>query len=224
MAEKKIFDYLPKTEILGQLTEELAEASAAASKLRRKIDGKNPTPKTLEERWEDLKKEIGDVINSIDALTEQDPQNYHEFMSECGEYAEPKMERWLSRLQAQKNPTKIKKECCEGVFDVNIHCENEQEMDEAVKLLNLANRMHWRKTAENPPKKEDASEDGHVIAVAAPITRMCVGYPSEWLWSVVAKHPYAYPLWMPMPELPEGIQNRCRNRKRYMGANGGADR
>ena len=33
MAEKKISDYLPKTEILGQLTEELAEASAAASKL-----------------------------------------------------------------------------------------------------------------------------------------------------------------------------------------------
>lgn len=99
---KKVSDILPKTEILGQLAEELAEASAAASKLRRKIDGKNPTPKTLEECWEDLKKEIGDVINAIDALTEQDSQNYHEFMSECGEYAEPKMERWLSRLEAKE--------------------------------------------------------------------------------------------------------------------------
>lgn len=99
---KKVSDILPKPEILGQLAEELAEASAAASKLRRKIDGKNPTPKTLEECWEDLKKEIGDVMNSIDALTEQDPQNYHEFMSECGEYAEPKMERWLFRLNEQK--------------------------------------------------------------------------------------------------------------------------
>lgn len=87
---------------MGQLAEELAEASAAASKLRRKIDGKNPTPKTLEECWEDLKKEIGDVMNSIDVLTEQDPQNYHEFMSECGEYAEPKMERWLYRLTEQE--------------------------------------------------------------------------------------------------------------------------
>lgn len=83
-------------------TQETKTASAAASKLRRKIDGKNPTPKTLEECWEDLKKEIGDVMNSIDALTEQDPQNYHEFMSECGEYAEPKMERWLFRLNEQK--------------------------------------------------------------------------------------------------------------------------
>lgn len=100
--KKKISDILPKPEILGQLAEELAEASAAASKLRRKIDGKNPTPKTLEECWEDLKKEIGDVMNSIDALTEQDPQNYHEFMSECGEYAEPKMERWLYRLTEQE--------------------------------------------------------------------------------------------------------------------------
>lgn len=99
---KKVSDILPKPEILGQLAEELAEASAAASKLRRKIDGKNPTPKTLEECWEDLKKEIGDVMNSIDALTEQDPQNYHEFMSECGEYAEPKMERWLYRLTEQE--------------------------------------------------------------------------------------------------------------------------
>ena len=79
---KKVSDILPKPEILGQLAEELAEASAAASKLRRKIDGKNPTPKTLEECWEDLKKEIGDVMNSIDALTGQDPQSYHEFMSE----------------------------------------------------------------------------------------------------------------------------------------------
>lgn len=100
--KKKISDILPKPEILGQLAEELAEASAAASKLRRKIDGKNPTPKALEECWEDLKKEIGDVMNSIDALTGQDPQNYHEFMSECGEYAEPKMERWLFRLNEQK--------------------------------------------------------------------------------------------------------------------------
>lgn len=99
---KKVSDILPKSEILGQLAEELAEASAAASKLRRKIDGKNPTPKTLDECWEDLKKEIGDVMNSIDALTEQDPQNYHEFMSECGEYAEPKMERWLFRLNEQR--------------------------------------------------------------------------------------------------------------------------
>lgn len=197
MPEKKISDYLPKTEILGQLTEELAEASAAASKLRRKIDGKNPTPKTLEECWEDLKKEIGDVINSIDALTEQDPQNYHEFMSECGEYAEPKMERWLSRLQAQEDAVKLEKECGKGVFDVTIHCENEQEMDEAVALLNLANRMHWRKTAETPPTEKDAAY-GKVIAIYTD-AKFAQAAP----WDFVAVDPQNFPFWMPMPELPE---------------------
>ena len=199
MADKKISDYLPKTEILGQLTEELAEASAAASKLRRKIDGKNPTPKTLDECWEDLKKEIGDVINAIDALTEQDPQNYHEFMSECGEYAEPKMERWLSRLQAQENSPKLEKECDDGDFNVKIHCKNEQEMDEAVALLNLANRMHWRKTAENPPKAEDADPRSATVLTV----QVEVGFVTAWEWNIVADFPEEFPLWMPMPELPE---------------------
>lgn len=93
-------------------------------------------------------------MNAIDALTEQDPQNYHEFMSECGEYAEPKMERWLSRLQGNENLAQLEKECGGSVFEVTIHCENEQEIDEVVALLYLANRMHWRKTAENPPDRK----------------------------------------------------------------------
>lgn len=199
MAKKKISDYLPKTEILGQLTEELAEASAAASKLRRKIDGKNPTPKTLNECWEDLKKEIGDVMNAIDALTEQDPQNYHEFMSECGEYAEPKMERWLSRLQGNENLAQLEKECGDGVFDVTIHCENEQEIDEAVALLNLANRMHWRKTAENPPKAEDADPRSATVLTV----QVGIGFVTAWEWHIVSDFPEEFPVWMPMPELPE---------------------
>ena len=197
MTEKKISDYLPKTEILGQLTEELAEAFAAASKLRRKIDGKNPTPKTLNECWEDLKKEIGDVMNAIDALTEQDPQNYHEFMSECGEYAEPKMERWLSRLQGNENLAQLEKEGGDGVFDVNFHCENEQEIDEVVALLNLANRMHWRKTAECPPTEKDAAY-GNVLVNYKNTT-----FTQSATWDIVAGAPETFPLWMPMPELPE---------------------
>lgn len=204
MTEKKISDYLPKTEILGQLTEELAEASAATSKLRRKIDGKNPTPKTLNECWEDLKKEIGDVMNAIDALTEQDPQNYHEFMSECGEYAEPKMERWLSRLQGNENLAQLEKECGGSVFDVTIHCENEQEIDEVVALLNLANRMHWRKTAENPPTEADANDCGMVLAVAAGYigTRYHKNVET-WPFDTVALLPKEFPIWMPLPKLPE---------------------
>lgn len=199
MADKKISDILPKPEILGQLAEELAEASAAAQKLRRKIDGKNPTPKTLDECWEDLKKEIGDVINAIDALTEQDPQNYHEFMSDCGEYAEPKMKRWLSRLQAQEDAVQLEKECGDGVFDVTIHCENEQEIDEAVALLNLANRMHWRRTAVKRPTRDDADASGYVLSC-----NMLTGehHATSWLWTSVAANPNVFPVWMPMPNMP----------------------
>lgn len=91
-----------------------------------------------------------------------------------------------------------------GEFDVTIHCENEQEMDEAVALLNLANRMHWRKTAENQPTSKDGNEIGSIL---------CAGYHCNirdgmWLenimpWHVVRDNPGKFPLWMPLPKLPD---------------------
>ena len=60
----------------------------------------------------------------------------------------------------------------------------------------------WRSTFEKPPKKEDADENGYVMAIAGPIAKSaCVGYPYKWLWNVVAKHPYAYPVWKPIKEV-----------------------
>lgn len=60
----------------------------------------------------------------------------------------------------------------------------------------------WRSTFEQPPKKEDADENGYVMAIAGPITKSdCVGYPYKWLWNEVAKHPYAYPVWKPIKEV-----------------------
>jgi hypothetical protein len=47
--QKKISDILPKTEILAQLAEEASELAQAALKLRRALDGTNPTPKCVEE-------------------------------------------------------------------------------------------------------------------------------------------------------------------------------
>lgn len=44
---KKISDILPKTEILAQLAEEASELAQAALKLRRALDGTNPTPKSV---------------------------------------------------------------------------------------------------------------------------------------------------------------------------------
>lgn len=46
---KKISDILPKTEILAQLAEEASELAQAALKLRRALDGTNPTPKSVAE-------------------------------------------------------------------------------------------------------------------------------------------------------------------------------
>ena len=46
---KKVSDILPETEILAQLAEEASELAQAALKLRRALDGTNPTPKDIEE-------------------------------------------------------------------------------------------------------------------------------------------------------------------------------
>ena len=86
-------------------------------------------------------------------------------------------------------------------FDVTIHCENEQEMNEAVDLLNLANRLHWRKTDVTPPTEEDADECGKVLAVEK--CGAFEGAAETWDFDTVAQFPDQYPLWMPMPKLPE---------------------
>lgn len=53
------------------MSEEYSEGAQAALKLRRALDGTNPTPKTIEECWENLKEEFGDVLNSIYALLDE---------------------------------------------------------------------------------------------------------------------------------------------------------
>ena len=68
---KKISDILPKTEILAQLAEEASELAQlaeeaselaqAALKLRRALDGTNPTPKSVEECEENLLEELADI-------------------------------------------------------------------------------------------------------------------------------------------------------------------
>lgn len=57
---KYIADSLGTREILCQLAEEASELSQAALKLRRAIDGKNPTPKSQETCWNGLIEEIAD--------------------------------------------------------------------------------------------------------------------------------------------------------------------
>lgn len=58
---KKVSDILPKTEILAQLAEEASELAQAALKLRRALDGTNPTPKDIEECEMNPLEELADV-------------------------------------------------------------------------------------------------------------------------------------------------------------------
>lgn len=55
-------------EMLLQTAEEAAELAQACLKMARKISGKNPTPKTMDEVKDDLEEEICDVIICIDEL------------------------------------------------------------------------------------------------------------------------------------------------------------
>ena len=86
-------------------------------------------------------------------------------------------------------------------FDVTIHCENEHEMNEAVALLNLANRLHWRKADVTPPTEEDADERGKVLAVTK--CGAFEGAVETWDFDTVAQFPDQYPIWIPLPKLPE---------------------
>lgn len=58
----EIKKYLPETEILAQLGEEASELAQAALKLRRVLDGTNPTPVTKAQAMDNLIEEYGDVV------------------------------------------------------------------------------------------------------------------------------------------------------------------
>ena len=82
---------LPKTEILAQMAEEAAELAQAALKLRRVIDGTNPTPVTYREAWDNLVEEFGDITicaMELDVGPDQVAM-------------QKKVERWRKRLEGE---------------------------------------------------------------------------------------------------------------------------
>ncbi len=80
---------LTEAEVLAQLAEELMEAGHAALKLRRALDGSNPTPVTVEDAKAMLTEEISDV--KVCLLVLDIAPDY--------EIVERKLRRWLERLQ-----------------------------------------------------------------------------------------------------------------------------
>lgn len=57
----KISDYLGTSDLLCQLAEECSELAQAALKLKRAMEGTNPTPKSEQECWKSLEEEMADV-------------------------------------------------------------------------------------------------------------------------------------------------------------------
>ena len=86
---------LGDAEILAGLAEECAELGQAALKLRRVLDGKNPTPKTLEEAKENLLEEIADVANCVSELSIISDDD----MDAAALLGEEKIIRWAERLR-----------------------------------------------------------------------------------------------------------------------------
>ena len=100
---KKILDILPKTEILAQLGEEASELAQAALKLRRALDGTNPTPKSVEECEENLLEELADIKVAFTIyLSDSKPCIKARVLEEISKTAEIKLNRWLYRLEAKE--------------------------------------------------------------------------------------------------------------------------
>ncbi len=88
-----IKERLVKTERLLGLTEEALELALAALKLRRVLDGKNPTPVSEEQATENLLEEYGDVLNCMEVLASP---TQHE---KAVERRLKKRTRWVERLK-----------------------------------------------------------------------------------------------------------------------------
>ena len=92
---KKINDYLTTPDLLCQLAEEASELAQAALKLKRAMEGTNPTPMSVEECVANMDEEIADVSLLVDLLG----YNTREHMLAQGRVAQWKVERWLKRLE-----------------------------------------------------------------------------------------------------------------------------
>lgn len=105
MNDLKIIDVLGKTEVLAQLAEEAAEVAQAALKLRRVLDGKNPTPVTECDALDNLVEELADVALCAGVFFGEEgwsKNSWDYFDAVCDEMADivrRKYDRWGQRLQ-----------------------------------------------------------------------------------------------------------------------------
>jgi NTP pyrophosphatase (non-canonical NTP hydrolase) len=87
-----IRDQLPDEELLAQPAEEAGELAHAALKMRRCMDGRNPTPVQVSEAWANLREEVADVLLCLQVLDiSTDDTEYRETIR-------TKLDRWAGRL------------------------------------------------------------------------------------------------------------------------------
>lgn len=94
---------LDETERLLGLTEEALELALAALKLRRVLDGRNPTPVTKEQATANLLEEYGDVLNTVEVLVTPTQA------TQVTERRMAKRTRWVNRLMGSESHTEY---CC----------------------------------------------------------------------------------------------------------------
>lgn len=92
-----IEEHLPLSERLAQLAEEAAELAQAALKMRRALDGVNPTPVTVGEAESRVIDEFGDVLTCMACMTPPEimPAGASESMK-------AKAARWRQRLEERR--------------------------------------------------------------------------------------------------------------------------
>lgn len=102
--ETKSQDYIlarvPQEEMLAQLAEEAAELTHAALKLRRVLDGKNPTPVSGMEALQAVKEEVADVTLLVQLLG----LDYNG--GEIEQIRGRKLRRWLGRIKEREDKQK----------------------------------------------------------------------------------------------------------------------
>lgn len=80
--------------------EEASELAQAALKLRRALDGTNPTPNSVAECEGNLIEEWADVDLSLRCALECD--YFYEYRTKVEQIELKKLDRWLSRLEAKE--------------------------------------------------------------------------------------------------------------------------
>lgn len=77
---------LPKAEVLAQMAEEFTEAAQAALKLRRAMDGANPTPISVDTGMKNLIEELADCQLCEDIF-------FHGMATQCVSHAYKEIDR-----------------------------------------------------------------------------------------------------------------------------------